>query len=102
MIATWAGLGASISVLQTIIGPDAALDVGLVVNIGLVLAAVGIVFHAGSTFRKWLSALEASEKERRAQRDLAARLAATERLVNKLLALQGIPVPPPEEDNESD
>ena len=87
-LASWVGLGAGIALLQTVIGADSAMNVGLVVNIGMLSGAAYLVFHAGSTFKAWRTEVDKASDVRKelqaVQRKvdlMDAQLAAYERVL---------------------
>jgi hypothetical protein len=56
-LASWVALGSGAAAVQTIVGPETAMDVGLAVNVGMLLAATVMVFRAGGIFKVWLDAV---------------------------------------------
>lgn len=98
MAASWGVFGAGIAIIQGVLGPETAVNIGFVVNLGLIIAGALAIFHAGGIFKDWKTTLQSTAAERENNKAVEARLAAVEKILDLVLKHQGIT--PPEDDEE--
>ena len=73
-MATWVAIGSGATTAQMILGPETNVGAGLAINVGILMAALFMVFRAGTIFKIWLdainSALQFAQVVEKMQRDM--------------------------------